>query len=161
APDREPDPLAGGTVHHRDPGPGVRVHPVHDPAPVRGPGSDRPVGARGLAGPGRHLVPDVPAGHAAVVEAGDPGRQHHRRPADVRRIRDWLANPWSRPRFLVLFTILYFVWSLLPVALAVLFSFNSGRSRSTWQGFSFRWYWGDPNLSVFHDDTMRTALIQS
>jgi spermidine/putrescine transport system permease protein len=83
------------------------------------------------------------------------------RPRAFRRFRDWFANPWGKPRFLALFTILYLVWSLVPVALAVLFSFNSGRSRSTWQGFSFRWYWGDPNLSVFHDATMRTALFQS
>ena len=52
-------------------------------------------------------------------------------------------------------------WSLAPVAIAVLFSFNSGRSRSTWQGFSLRWYWGDPNLSVWHDPRLRTALFQS
>ena len=38
----------------------------------------------------------------------------------------------------------YLVWSLLPVLVAVLFSFNAGRSRTTWQGFSMRWYYGDP-----------------
>ena len=26
-----------------------------------------------------------------------------------------------------------------------MFSFNAGRSRTLWQGFSFRWYWGDPD----------------
>jgi spermidine/putrescine transport system permease protein len=57
--------------------------------------------------------------------------------------------------------VVYLVWSLAPVIIAVLFSFNSGRSRSAWQGFSFRWYWGDPNLSVWHDPTLRTALFQS
>jgi spermidine/putrescine transport system permease protein len=30
-----------------------------------------------------------------------------------------------------------------------------------WQGFSTRWYWGDPNLSVVHDPTLRNALEQS
>ena len=35
--------------------------------------------------------------------------------------------------------------------IAVLFSFNAGRSRTVWQGFSFRWYWGDPERSVWHD----------
>jgi spermidine/putrescine transport system permease protein len=49
----------------------------------------------------------------------------------------------------------------VPVVLAVLFSFNSGRSRSTLQGFSLRWYWGDPVNSVWHDPTLRTALSQS
>ena len=37
------------------------------------------------------------------------------------------------------------VWALVPVAIAILFSFNAGRSRSVWQGFSTRWWWGDPN----------------
>jgi spermidine/putrescine transport system permease protein len=79
----------------------------------------------------------------------------------VGRFRNWLANPWSKPRFLRMVTFLYLAWSLIPVGLAVLFSFNSGRSRSTWQGFSFRWYWGDPELSVWHDPTLRSALAQS
>jgi spermidine/putrescine transport system permease protein len=78
-----------------------------------------------------------------------------------RRFGDWLRNPWGRPRFLPAIALAYLVWSLAPVAIAVLFSFNSGRSRSTWQGFSFRWYWGDPNLSVWHDPTLRSALFQS
>jgi spermidine/putrescine transport system permease protein len=79
----------------------------------------------------------------------------------VRRVRDWLANPWGRPRALGAVTWLYMVWSIAPVLIAVLFSFNNGRSRSVWQGFSTRWYWGDPNLSVLHDPTMRGALEQS
>jgi ABC-type spermidine/putrescine transport system permease subunit II len=36
-----------------------------------------------------------------------------------------------RPFFLATLTWLYVVWSLLPVLIAVQFSFNSGRSRST------------------------------
>jgi spermidine/putrescine transport system permease protein len=79
----------------------------------------------------------------------------------TRRMGEWLRNPWGRPRFLPVVAILYLIWSLAPVALAVLFSFNSGRSRSAWQGFSFRWYWGDPDLSVWHDPRLRTALFQS
>jgi spermidine/putrescine transport system permease protein len=47
------------------------------------------------------------------------------------------------------------------VLIAVLFSFNAGRSRSTWQGFSMRWYYGDPVLSVWHDPTLRAALFQT
>jgi spermidine/putrescine transport system permease protein len=53
------------------------------------------------------------------------------------------------------------VWSLLPVLVAALFSFNDGRSRTSWQGFSTRWYFGDPERSVWHDDTLRTALLQT
>jgi len=80
---------------------------------------------------------------------------------DVSRLREWWANPWGKPRFLAGFTWLYIVWSLAPVAIAILFSFNAGRSRSVWQGFSMRWYWGDPNQSVLHDPTLRNALEQS
>jgi spermidine/putrescine transport system permease protein len=78
-----------------------------------------------------------------------------------RRVRDWFANPWGKPRFLAVFTLLYLAWSLAPVAIAVLFSFNSGRSRSTWQGFSLRWYLKDPASSVLHDPTLKAALAQS
>ena len=52
----------------------------------------------------------------------------------------------------------YLAWSLLPVLVAVLFSFNAGRSRVTWQGFSTRWYYGDPLRSVWHDQSLHTAL---
>ena len=44
-----------------------------------------------------------------------------------------------------LITAIYILWSIVPVFVAILFSFNDGRSRTTWQGFSFRWFWGDPN----------------
>jgi spermidine/putrescine transport system permease protein len=79
----------------------------------------------------------------------------------ARRFRDWWSNPWGKPRFLVLFTVLYFVWSIVPILIAVRFSFNEGRSRSTAQGWSFRWYWEDPDLSVWHDPDLRAALFQS
>ena len=77
------------------------------------------------------------------------------------RLQRWWSNPWGKPRFLVLFTWVYVLWSLLPVAIAVLFGFNAGRSRSTWQGFSLRWYYQDPDLSVLHDPSLRDALLQS
>src|SRR6195952_3385559 len=70
----------------------------------------------------------------------------------------WLRNPWGRPRFLPLVAALYIIWSVVPVAIAILFAFNAGRSRTTWQGFSFRWFWTDANLSVFHDDALQSAL---
>jgi spermidine/putrescine transport system permease protein len=69
-----------------------------------------------------------------------------------------MFGPWRPPYVLATITGLYLLWSLLPVLIAVLFSFNSGRSRSVWQGFSVRWYTGDPNLSVLHDDGLRLAL---
>jgi spermidine/putrescine transport system permease protein len=79
----------------------------------------------------------------------------------MNRIRDWWANPWGRPRFLVLFTLLYLAWSIVPILVAVRFSFNEGRSRSTSQGWSLRWYFEDPDLSVWHDPDLRAALFQS
>ena len=53
------------------------------------------------------------------------------------------------------------MWSLLPVLIAVAYSFNDGKSRTTWQGFSFRWYWGDQTLSVWHNEALHTALLQT
>jgi len=79
----------------------------------------------------------------------------------VARVRGWLANPWGEPRLLVIFALIYIVWSIVPVIHAVVFSFNAGRSRSAWQGFSFRWWWGDPDLSVFHDPALRASMYQS
>jgi spermidine/putrescine transport system permease protein len=68
---------------------------------------------------------------------------------------------WGRPRFLVLVTWGYVVWALVPVAVAILFSFNAGRSRSVWQGFSLKWWTGDPTLSIFHDPEYTHALTHS
>jgi spermidine/putrescine transport system permease protein len=79
----------------------------------------------------------------------------------VNGVRRRLANPWGRPRFLALITLLYMIWSIAPILLAVRFSFNEGRSRSTAQGWSTRWYWDDPDLSVRHDPSLREALYQS
>ena len=71
----------------------------------------------------------------------------------IRRIR--------RPSVLRGFVWLYLLWSLAPVALAILFSFNSGSSVSEWQGFSLRWYVGDPYYSVLHDPALHEAVIQT
>ena len=82
-------------------------------------------------------------------------------PSAFKRFREWWANPWGKPRFLVVFTLLYLVWSLVPILIAIRFSFNDGRSRSTAQGWSLRWYYEDPDLSVWHDPDLRAALFQS
>jgi spermidine/putrescine transport system permease protein len=68
-----------------------------------------------------------------------------------------LRNQWGRPRFLVVITVAYIVWSLVPVAIAILFAFNDGRSRTTWQGFSTRWFTGETG-SVLHDPSLQGAL---
>ena len=73
----------------------------------------------------------------------------------------WWRDPWRKPRVLVAITVFYLLWSLLPVLIAVAFSFNAGRSRTNWQGFSFRWYWTDQTRSVWHDANLHTALLQT
>jgi spermidine/putrescine transport system permease protein len=78
----------------------------------------------------------------------------------VTRARGWLGNPWSRPRFLWIVGIAYVVWTLVPIVIAVLFSFNSGRSIANWQGFSTRWYVGDVS-SVAQDPELRTTLLNT
>ncbi len=70
-------------------------------------------------------------------------------------------NPWRHPWFLEGFTWLYLIWSLVPVAVAVLFSFNNGKSQSVWQGFSWRWYYQDPVNSVLHNPDLHAAVIQT
>jgi spermidine/putrescine transport system permease protein len=70
-------------------------------------------------------------------------------------------NPWRRPVFLEGFTWLYIIWSILPIAVAVLFSFNDGKSQSVWQGFSMRWYTGDQLQSVLHNNILHAAVIQT
>ena len=69
----------------------------------------------------------------------------------------WIRNPWGRPRWLALITAMYVLWSVVPVLLAIAFAFNAGRSRTTWQGFSFRWFTGETG-SVLHDSALRDAL---
>jgi spermidine/putrescine transport system permease protein len=76
-------------------------------------------------------------------------------------LRTFLLNPWAKARFLWVFGIGYVVWSFIPVANAVLFSFNKGRSVTQWQGFSLRWYLWDPDNSVLHDPALRHAVAQS
>jgi len=79
----------------------------------------------------------------------------------ARGIRGYFRNPWRRPRFLQATTIGYLLWSMLPVVIAVIFSFNAGRSRSTWQGFGLRWWTDDPTDSLLHDAEMRGAMLQT
>src|SRR5438309_1670874 len=43
-----------------------------------------------------------------------------------------------------------------PIAILVLFSFNSSKLISVWQGFSFRWY-----VALWNDDTMQECMRNS
>jgi spermidine/putrescine transport system permease protein len=70
-------------------------------------------------------------------------------------------SPWRHAWFLEGFTWLYLIWSLVPIALAVLFSFNNGKSQAVWQGFSWRWYFTDPVNSVAHSNVLQLAILQT
>jgi hypothetical protein len=70
-------------------------------------------------------------------------------------------NPWRHPWILESFTWLYLIWSLVPIVLAVLFSFNNGKSQAIWQGFSWRWYFTDQLNSVAHDPVLQLAVLQT
>lgn len=74
-------------------------------------------------------------------------------------------NPFRRKhgsaRVLAMVTWVYVLWSLLPVLVAVRISFNSGKSRSSFQPMSWRWYWGDKASSVWHDESLHTAMFNT
>jgi spermidine/putrescine transport system permease protein len=73
----------------------------------------------------------------------------------------FLRNPWRHPWFLEGFTWLYLIWSLAPIAIAVLFSFNKGKSQATYQGLSVRWYWGDKVNSIWYNPQLHSAMIET
>jgi spermidine/putrescine transport system permease protein len=63
---------------------------------------------------------------------------------------------FDRPIFLRLFTALFFVVLFAPIALVVLFSFNSTRSLQNFDGFSTRWY-----ERFFESESLRESLLAS
>jgi spermidine/putrescine transport system permease protein len=65
-----------------------------------------------------------------------------------------------RAPVLATITLLYLAWSILPILVAVRIGFNEGKSRSTFQALSTRWYWGDQS-SVWHDVSLQGALWNS
>jgi ABC-type spermidine/putrescine transport system permease subunit I len=70
-----------------------------------------------------------------------------------------LGGEGSGSRLLKWWTWGYILWMLIPVLLAVAFSFNAGRSRSVWQGPSLRWYLSEG--SIFHNAALIDALVQT
>ena len=86
----------------------------------------------------------------AILEEAQPGRRRRGR-----------GSSDTRAYGLATITVIYLLWALVPVAITVLFSFNAGRSRSTWQGFSLRWYTWDPTGSVLNDESIRNALTHT
>ena len=79
-----------------------------------------------------------------------------------RRRRPHQAAPRSRPRISTgrascgVFVGLFFVFMFAPIALVVLFSFNSSRSLQNFDGFSLRWY-----ERFFESETLRDSLVAS
>jgi spermidine/putrescine transport system permease protein len=63
---------------------------------------------------------------------------------------------FDRPRFLKAFTALFFVFLFAPIALVVLFSFNSSKSLQNFDGFSLRWY-----EQFFGSESLRDSLAAS
>jgi len=63
---------------------------------------------------------------------------------------------FDRPRFLKLYTAVFFVSLFTPIVLVILFSFNSSRSLQDFEGFSWRWY-----ETFFQTESLRDSLIAS
>jgi spermidine/putrescine transport system permease protein len=63
---------------------------------------------------------------------------------------------FDRPRFLRLFAWLFYLFMFAPIALVVLFSFNSSRSLQNFEGFSFQWY-----ERFFESESLRSSLQAS
>ena len=89
-------------------------------------------------------------------------------PTTRRRRTGWRRDPWRRPRVLETVTWVYLLWSLVPVVIAILISFSSGRSNSTFNTpFSLQWWFGsgflgeDPEGSLFTNPELRTAIKQT
>ena len=78
-------------------------------------------------------------------------------------VRRMWGNPWRGAWGLAALTWGYVAFSIVPILIAVLFSFNAGRSRTAWQGFSLRWWVGTRTAaeSLVYDPELRTAIVQS
>ena len=86
----------------------------------------------------------------STVEA-HPGRQTTHGRASAAEPREF-----DRPRFLPWFTGLFYLFLFAPIALVVLFSFNSAKSLQKFEGFSFRWY-----ERFFESESLRSSLMAS
>ncbi len=79
----------------------------------------------------------------------------------TRYVPPW-RNPWRKPYFLSTITWLYVLWSIVPVLISIQFSFNDGRSRSSWQGFTTKWYCcGGEDGSIQADHSLLLSLQNS
>jgi spermidine/putrescine transport system permease protein len=98
----------------------------------------------------------------ATAESRQGGRAKIAEPTLGHRLKVWFANPWGHPRFMVVIAWAYVLITIVPVIVAIQFSFNAGRSVTVWQGFDLtKWYYGDSAYSVWHDPRLQQALFQS
>ena len=85
-------------------------------------------------------------------------------PSRLPRAVQPISNCWrthgARPAFCWVIAIALHALVAPPGVIAILFSFNDGRSRNTWQGFSTQWYWENPE-SVWNDPVLQHSLVQS
>jgi spermidine/putrescine transport system permease protein/putrescine transport system permease protein len=63
---------------------------------------------------------------------------------------------FDRPRFLRFYSWLVYLYLFIPIAVVVLFSFNSVKSLQSFQGFSLQWY-----SDFLSDETLRESLFVS
>ena len=63
---------------------------------------------------------------------------------------------FDRPRFLRVYSFFVYAFLFLPIAVVVLFSFNSVKSLQSFQGFSLQWY-----EEFLNDSTLRESLFVS
>ncbi|WP_236654490.1 ABC transporter permease [Streptacidiphilus anmyonensis] len=75
-------------------------------------------------------------------------------PAPLRRRRR--RGQRRKPVFAIAVTVVFFVLLYLPIAMVVLFSFNSQKSLTVFKGFSLRWY-----EAFFHDSVLLGSLGMS
>ena len=71
-------------------------------------------------------------------------------------------SAFDKPHFLRIFTGLVYLFLFVPIAVVVLFSFNSQKSLQVMDGLSLRWYedfWNDPTLRDSLFTSIEIALI--
>ena len=66
------------------------------------------------------------------------------------------STPFDRPRFLRLYSAAIYLFLFVPIAVVILFSFNSVKSLQSFQGFSLEWY-----RDFLQDETLRESLFVS
>ena len=67
-----------------------------------------------------------------------------------------MHSAFDKPRFLRLYSLGIYLFLFIPIAIVVLFSFNSVKSLQNFDGFSLQWY-----EEFFNDATLRESLFVS